>query len=618
MKNEKRNSGFHHKLLSALKPYRGKLVIGLSAAALTSALEVVGPMLLRAGVNALQDAKPVGWLYAFSGLIILTSFVSGIFRFLMRYLVIGISRWVESDIRESFFGHLLGLSPSFFDRNLTGDLMARTTDDIERVRMVLGPAAQMSVATLLTLIFSAVMMFYLDSTLAMLVLLLAPLIGGVVLTVAKKLHRTNLEQQKAYGKLEARVQENLTGIRIIKSFVREDYESSRFADSCRLYFKRSMDVVKVQSLFMPILTMLTGLGVAGILYVGGIRVVSGVIRLGDFIAFMSYLSLITWPMIALGWITHLYQRGKASHERLEEILSVKEQFEDGVGSGPDEFELEGNGAVSIVFNDIHFRYRDDEPDIFRGLNLSVPGGTTLAIVGRTGSGKSTLVRMLARLYEPQHGEILLFVIPAQSLSSTRSGTGIQTSGELEQNGILWNRIRINDLRRMIGYVDQTPFLFSATIRENICFGQPEATDEEIENAARMACFDTEAADFPKGYDTRIGERGVTLSGGQQQRLTIARALLIKPSILVLDDALSAVDTSTEAEIINNLSATPDGRTVLFITHRLAAAERADSIAVLEDGRIIELGCHDELMELKGIYAAMYHRQRLADELGAIS
>ncbi|NQT33664.1 ABC transporter ATP-binding protein [bacterium] len=594
----KDNSSFHHKLLSALKPYRGKLVIGLSAAALTSALEVVGPMLLRAGVNALQDAKPVGWLYAFSGLIILTSFISGIFRFLMRYLVIGISRWVESDIRENFFGHLLGLSPSFFDRNLTGDLMARATDDIERVRMVLGPATQMSVATLLTLIFSAVMMFYLDSTLAMLVLLLAPLIGGVVLAVAKKLHRTNLEQQKAYGKLEARVQENLTGIRIIKSFVREDYESSRFADTCRLYFKRSMDVVKVQSLFMPILTMLIGLGVAGILYVGGIRVASGVIRLGDFIAFMSYLSLITWPMIALGWITHLYQRGKASEERLDEILSVKEQFKDDVGSGPDEFGLEGNGAVSVVFNDIHFRYRVDEPDIFKGLNLTIPGGSTLAIVGRTGSGKSTLVRLLTRLYEPQHGEILL--------------------GELERNGIHWNKIRIDDLRRMIGYVDQTPFLFSATIRENICFGQPEATDEEIENAARMACFDTETADFPDGYGTRIGERGVTLSGGQQQRMTIARALLIKPSILVLDDALSAVDTSTEAEIINNLSANQDERTVLFITHRLAAAERADSIAVLEDGRIIELGCHDELMKLKGVYAAMYHRQRLADELGAIS
>ncbi|MDP8238547.1 MAG: ABC transporter ATP-binding protein [Candidatus Hatepunaea meridiana] len=600
--NNENNSGFVWALFEAMRSYRKQLVIGLSAAVVASGVEVMSPMLLRSGINALQDARPVGWLYCFSGLIILVAIISGFFRYVMRLNVIGTSRLIESDIRKNFFSHILSLAPSFFDHNLTGDLMARATDDLDRVRMVIGPAVMMSVSTLLTLIFSAVMMFYLDVKLALMVLLLAPIVSGVVLSVSSKLHRVNLRQQQVYGKLESQVQENLAGFRVIKSFVREDYESTRFAETCQVYFKRSMDVVKVQSLFMPLLTMIIGTGVAGILWLGGQRVATGAIRLGDFIAFMSYLSLMTWPMVILGWITHLYQRGKASHKRLQDILTVESQFDDdsivtdrvGADLSSPSLPISGHdeSTPTIIYHNIHFRYAENEPDVFKGLDLTIPSGSTLAIVGRTGSGKSTLMRLLTRFYSPQTGKITI-------------------------DDKKWDSLAIADLRQMIGYVDQTPFLFSATIRENMSFNNPDTSDEEIENAARIACFDSDAVSFPDGYDTLIGERGVTLSGGQQQRLTIARALLGNPLILVLDDALSAIDTQTEARIISNLNSELHNQTKIFVTHRLAVAERADQIIVLDSGVIAESGGHNELMKLDGIYAAMYRRQRLADELGAM-
>jgi len=588
------NSTYLQNLIAGLKPYRKKIALGFIASALMNAFAVMSPMLLRSGVNKLQEGAPVGWLYTFSGLIVLTAIIGGVFRYQMRMIIIGTSRWAECDLREKYFGHLLELASSFFDRNLTGDLMARATDDIERIRMVYGPVLMMVMATSLTLIFSAIMMFVLDIRLALMVMLMAPLIGAVVLLVASRLHRVNLRQQEAYGKLESNVQENITGIRVVKSFVREAYESKKFTEICQIYFKRSLDVIKIQSLFMPVIGLLIGLGIAMILWIGGSDVASGVITLGDFIAFMSYLSLMTWPMIAIGWLTHLYQRGSASHRRLEEIFEVEKQFDEVDG---DSFKQHSE-APSISFRNIHFRYNDNTPEVLKGIDLEIPAGSTLAIVGRTGSGKSTLLRILTRLYEPQEGEILF--------SSQRD------------DSIRWDAIPINQLRRMIGYVDQTPFLFSTSIRKNIAFGAIEASDDEIASAAQIASFDQEVADFPDKFETIIGERGVTLSGGQQQRLTIARALLTDTPILALDDALSAVDTGTETEIINNLSTQIKQKTVLIVTHRLAAAERADKIAVLDNGTIAEYGNHRELMDLNGLYAAMYRRQRLSDELGAMS
>jgi len=622
-----RNREFLKDLYAAAKPYRKRIIFGLIAAALASALDAYGPMLLRSGVNALQEARPVGWLYGIAGLIVLVAFVAGVFRFLMRYIVIGASRFIESDIRENYFSHLLSLAPAFFDRNRTGDLMARSTDDIERIRMVFGPALQFSVATTLTIVFSAAMMFYLDVTLAALVLLLAPLIGYAVLAMSSRMHRANLRQQEVYGALEAQIQENMSGFRVIKSFTREEHESSRFAEICKRYFERSMVVARIQALFMPLLSLLIGSGVAGILWIGGQRVMSGAISLGDFIAFMAYLSLMTWPMIALGWITHIYQRGKASQRRLQQILKVPEQFIDEATDDDGDGHAKSNSplrfeAPAIGFRKVCLRYRDDEPLILNNLDFEIPSGSITAIVGRTGVGKSTLLRVLSRQYEPEAGCVVLSgcppLTPLEEARACCQTSRLTTQSERVSRKIRWDEIPIGQLRGMMGYVGQTPFLFSDTIHANIAFGKPDASLSEVETAARLACFDEDVTEFTDGYETRIGERGVTLSGGQQQRLTLARALLIDPPILVLDDALSAVDADTEAKIIDNFKYSLKGRTVLLVTHRLAAAEKADAIAVIEKGRIAELGTHLELMDRDGIYAAMYRRQRLAEELGTMA
>ncbi len=601
-----RDNAFLSGIYGALCPHRKRLIFGLVSASIAAGFEVAGPILLKMGIDNLRQGQPLYYLYIFSGAILLAAAITGIFRFFMRFHVISVSRHVESDVRDTFFAHLMRLAPAFFDVNRTGDIMARATDDIERVRMVAGPMLQHSVNTILLIFFSGIMMFTLDYVLALGVLTLAPIVGGAVFMVARYLHIANIRQQEAYSDLNSHVQENLTGIRVIKAFAREDYEMERFEKVSRKYFKRSMKVAKAQALFHPLLGAMIGLGIAGIMYVGGRRVASDQMTLGDFIAFMSYLNLMTWPMIALGWLTHLYQRGSASHKRIMEILSAKPQFADRSEKAglpdlvSDEFErlaaerdsFGGKSdftAPQIIYKDISLRYRENESEVLSGLNIAIPAGSTTAIVGKVGSGKSSFVRMIPRLYDSLKGEIII-------------------------DGKSWRKYNITELRKMIGYVDQSPFLFSSTIRENIALGNPDAAFEEIIDAAKTAYFDEEITDFSDGYDTMIGERGVTLSGGQQQRLTLSRALLIDPPILILDDALSAVDADTESEILLNLKDRLKGRTTLFVTHRLNAAENADKIIVFDKGRLAEEGTHSELLEKKGLYATMFQHQRLREEL----
>lgn len=577
-------------LAEAARPYHKRLLVGMIATVFASIAESASPMLLKYGIDSIQAGKPDSWLWGLSGLIILVSAVGGIFRFQMRNVIIGVSRWIEADVREKFFKHLLNLPPKFFDRNHTGDLMARATDDVERIRMVVGPGLLYTVNTQLTLFFSAIMMFYVDFKLAAMLLLLTPLVGGAMLWVARMLHKASMRQQEVFGELTTVVQENVSGARVIKSYAREDYEAERFTVVCRSYFHHSLKVAKIQALMFPLITFLIGLGVAGILWIGGTHVANSSMSLGDFIAFMGYLSLMAWPMIALGWVVHLYQRGAASNTRLNQILDVPDQFDEMLPvSNNNTVKMET--APHIVFDHVTFRYRPEGPDVLSDINLRIPSGKTVAFVGQTGSGKSTIARLLVRLYEPQSGKITIDDFP-------------------------WDKIPVGQLRAGIAYVDQTPFIFSAEIDTNLRLGKPNATSEEITIAAYEACFDSDIAEFPDQYQTLIGERGVTLSGGQQQRLTLARALLIDAPVLVLDDALSAVDSDTEAEIVSRLKNNNIRRTTLLITHRLAAVEAADLVVVLDKGRIIELGSPEELLDKNGVYAEMYRRQRLSEEIEA--
>ncbi len=620
-----------------LSPYRKRFWMGIAVAAVATGFDVMGPMLLKTGVDSLQRHQAVGWLWTIAGAIILAAALGGVFRYYMRERIIIGSRLVEADMRAGFFGHLLRLSPTFFDYNHTGDLMARAVEDIERVRMVIGPAILNGSNTLLTILFSAIMMFALDPVLALAVLTMAPFVGGAVFLIASRLHWANLRQQETYSNLSSLVQENLTGIRVVKSFAREDNESQRFLDLCRTYMKRSLDLASAQAVFFPSLGLVIGLGSAGILWVGGWRISQGLMTLGDFIAFMSYLALMTWPMIALGWMTHLFQRGSASAKRLDRILRLPAQFEgeglregDPLEKGGSESAVSDNitratplppiyrrwvmpaneyppsiegglggcasnsspSAPEITFDHVSLRFGENDGLALDDVSAVIPAGSTVAIVGAVGSGKSSLARLLPRLYPPSAGRILLDGQPIESLP-------------------------VDELRGMIGYVDQTPFLFSASLRENISIGRVSPSDAEIDEAARAALFDRAVVEFPDGWETLLGERGVTLSGGQQQRLTLARALLIDPPVLILDDALSAVDSDTEAEILENLKSKFVGRTTLFITHRLAAAEKANRILVLKKGKLVEDGSHEELMARSGVYEAMYRRQRIAAELGAM-
>jgi len=573
-------------LFVSARPYHSKLLLGLAATVLASVAETAGPMLLKAGIDGIQASAGFRALTLTAGAILLVALIGSLFRFWMRDLIIVVSRWIESDLREGFFRHLLRLPPAFFDRNQTGDLMARATDDIERIRMAAGPALLYAVNTQLTILFSLAMMFYLNVKLAALVLLLAPLVGGAMLAIARALHTANLRQQETYGRMTSRIQENIAGLRVIKSYTREAFESVRFEGVAREYFSRSLVVARWQALMFPMIGTLIGLGIAGIVWIGGRQTAAGAFSLGGFVAFMSYLSVMTWPMIALGWVIHLYQRGSASHQRLETVMAEAPQFEPTVSEVR---EKPSDPSGGICFQGIGFRYRDDLPPVLDGFDLTIEPGTLLVLVGATGSGKSSIARLLARQYRPESGKIFLTGRPIDTLP-------------------------IDDYRRNLAVVEQVPFLFSTTIRDNVRYGNRNATDKEVVNALDIAGLSGEVQAFPNSINTVIGERGITLSGGQQQRLALARALVRKAPILLLDDALSAVDTETEKNILDRLALEEAHRTIIFITHRLAVAERASKVAVLAEGKIVEAGSHSELMALDGHFAALYRLQRLRSEL----
>lgn len=532
--------------------------------------------------------------------------VKGFFSYWQRWILIGMSRDVEYDLRNDLLSRLLKLDPEFYVRNRTGDLMSRATNDLNAVRMVLGPGIMYSATTIVTMAIALFFMFKLSPVLTLWVLIPVPFVVVAVYYFGERIHRLSEIIQAALGVLSTRAQENLTGIRVVRAYAQEQPEIERFDEANREYVDRNIKLIATWSLFFPALSTLVMLTVVILLGLGGTQVVTGRVTLGTLLAFYAFLMQLTFPMIAIGWVTNIFQRGAASMGRFSYILDAEPNIQDGPGSAAATPRSNGDGAApapasvadseirgEIQFRDLTFHYPTAEEGqnrpVLSGINLTVPAGTSLAIVGPTGSGKSTLAALIARLWDAPEGSVLI------------DGRSIR-------------EYPLAELRASIGYVPQDTFLFSETLRENISFGINNAVDEDVYEAAEVASISGEIDSFPKRFDTMVGERGITLSGGQKQRTAIARAVLRQPKILILDDSLASVDTDTEEKILQRLREVMRNRTTVIVAHRISTIKMADQIIVLRDGQIIERGTHEELLALNGYYADLHQKQLLEEEL----
>lgn len=565
--------------------HRGALASGMTMLVLKDIAAAGWPLVMREGIDSITRNPSLGTAAKFAAALLGLSLLKGFFQYWMRIILVGMSRDVEYDLRNDLFAHLTRLSQDFYGRARTGDVMARATNDLNQVRMMLGPGLMYWFETMLLFVMAVAVMLSVDWKLTLTALAPAPFVSFAVIYFGRRIHASFEKIQEMFASITSSVQESLANIRVVRAFVQEEAELARFADQNREYAKANEDLAWRTGLFTPLLQALIGLTFLIVLWAGGLRLINGTLTLGSFVMFQGYMNMLIWPMIAFGWVINLTQRGTASLDRIAAVLN--EQPSIAAPATPHRFDGPIDG--SIEFRNVTLRY-GDRVAVDR-LSLKVEAGATVAIVGHTGSGKSSLVSMVPRLADPNEGSVLIDGVDLRELDPA-------------------------ELRRQIGFVPQETFLFSATIAENIAFGVPGAAREEIVEAARLAGLESDIMGFPAGYDTMIGERGVTLSGGQKQRTAIARALLRQPRILILDDALSSVDTVTEERILTALSSVMRSRTTLLISHRVSTVRHADTIFVIEDGRIAEQGTHDELVQLGGYYADLYQKQLLEDELEA--
>jgi ATP-binding cassette subfamily B protein len=571
-----------------LARYRRGLALGLGALLVKDIAGAAIPLILREGIDAITSRAPLSSLLWIIALLLAVALFKGLFQFWMRVILVGISRDVEFDLRNGLFKKLETLDSSFYARFRTGDIMARATNDLNAVRMMLGPALMYTFETSITFVLALAVMFSVDWRLTLWALSPAPAVSVIVMFFGKRIHERFERIQSVFSDISSRVQENLAGARVVRAYVQEEAELRKFAELNRDFISQNIRLARLSSLFMPVLQFLIGVTFLIVLWVGGMRLIEGKLSLGSYVMFNTYMGILIWPMIAFGWVVNLIQRGSASLGRLNEILTSTPSIRAPARPAP----LPASRSIEFRSVSVHFETNGASRAALDGVSLLIPEGATVAIVGRTGAGKSTLVHLVPRILDPTAGSVLL-------------------------GGIDIRQFDPATLRRLIGFVPQETFLFSSTIGENIAFGVENATPDQIREAAEMAGLAPDIESFPAGYDTIVGERGLTLSGGQKQRAAIARALLRQPEILILDDALSAVDTVTEERILSSLSGFMRGRTTILISHRVSTVRHADAIYVLDHGRVVEHGTHTQLLALGGYYADLHSRQLLEQELETI-
>jgi len=568
--------------LHYLRKHRSQLFLGALCVAAGSIAAVVPPRFIGAIVDALTTGTTLDVVVRLALLMLLFSAFESVFRSGGRYLMMNTSRFVEYDMRNDLFAHLQRLHIGYFQHQRIGDLMARMTNDLSAVRQMQGPGLMNVLATTMTFVFTIASMLVLSVKLTLIAVVLMPLVSLTFWMIGRRVHRQFERLQAQFSEMSTKAQENFSGIRVVKAFSQEQAEIASFARVNEEYLRRAIELRKTDGLIWPTMSFILGIAVLSALFIGGQDAIAGELSLGQLVQFVAYLYLLSWPMIALGWVSNLFQQGWASLVRLQEIWNVEAAIND----PRDPVTSPIRGAVE--FQNVSFAY--GSTIVLHDISFSVPAGGSLAIVGHTGSGKSSLVNLLPRLFDPQQGEVRI-------------------------DGVDVKRYPVDQLRRAIGYVPQETFLFSMPLRENVGFGiEGTLTVAQLEWAGDVSQLNKDVDEFPARYDTMIGERGVTLSGGQKQRSAIARAVAKDPRILILDDAMSAVDTYTEAEILRRLRGVMKERTSIVVAHRISTVKDADEILVLDEGRIAERGSHRELLQRDGRYAQMYRRQLLEEEL----